>query len=163
MCCNVNIFVTLACVLFFALVAGLVTVSVIYVESDETQYLTNCTVTLIGSKCYLVRPVSGEFTFPYVYNQTPEYLGDAKPCGLIDTLVPCYIYKGQKGGDPEDGVPGVPFVGVTTSESKARMTDYETLFGLILGFAIGIVVFLIICCGCIVHARRDPNAGYEQL
>jgi len=114
--------------IFFLSTAGLVTVSVLYGTADESQYLTNCTVAEKSQGvCILVRPVDGVITFPYQFNQTEEYVGGKEPCDLIGTLVPCYIYSGARGGDIDNGVPGIPFTEVTTNVNDARKSDHSTL------------------------------------
>jgi len=149
------------CLIAFFLVltglfVGLIVTTVLYTTADESKYATNCTVAEVGNKCYLV--------YPYAYNQTYEYKGDVKSCDRVGQLVTCYFYKGQEGGDIDNGIPGTPFTGVTTNPDKARTSDYSVLFGLVLAFAVMIFFFVITAIGMVVFRHYpSPRSEYSQL
>lgn len=131
--------------IFVLSAAGLIVVSVLYGTADESQYLVNCTVAEKSPDvCILVRPIDGVITFPYQFNQTEEYVGSKEPCDLVGTLVPCYIYSGSRGGDIDNGVPGIPFTEVTTNVNDARRSDNQTLFLFI------IILSLVTACSLIM-------------
>lgn len=126
--------------IFVISLAGAITTSVLYSQSDVKECALNCTVARDESndKCYLVRPDNGIFVFPYQFNQTDEKVGDEKDCRKIDTLITCYFTNIiDEQGNPMVGRPSKSHVSITTNASDGKFYCFG---GLMIGIILCSVV-----------------------
>lgn len=154
--------------IFVISLAGLITTSVLYDQGDVKVCALNCTVARdeTNDKCYLVRPDSGIFVFPYQLNQTNEKIGNEKNCRKIDTLITCYLINIiDDGGSPMVGRPGKSHVSITTNASDGKMYCFGGLLvGIILcSIVIGLLIVTPLVSHLICKCLKSNRYEYKPL